>query len=402
MALHPLQDSRHALVVKLGRALHFCGAPAHRLEDVLVAVSKKLKLDGRFVSIPTAFFASFGPGGSEGSHLEPIRRNEIDLTRYCRLDRIVESVLSGSDPEEAAKEINSIENAAPEYGTPLVFLAFLLTAGAAARFFGGGMEEILLAAACGAALGLTHFLVRGHASSRRLLKPLGSAAVAFTAIALAPLGGSANIATLAGLVILVPGFSLTIAMTELATGHLVSGTAKAAYAGLDFLFLGFGVAIGRTVAEGLFGMGAEIEILSLPGWTETAALCVAGVSLGVLFLAPRRELPWVVLAVLLPYWTMRGGESFLGHDLALFAGAFVAGISGNLYSRWRNRPSVVMRLPGILVLVPGVLGFLSFNKIFAGDVVAGIQSFFQVGLTTAALVTGFLAANLLVPPRRIL
>ena len=115
-ALHPFQDSRHALVVKLGRALHFCGAPAHRLEDVLVAVSKKLKLDGRFFSIPTAFFASFGPGGSEGSHLEPIRRNEIDLTRYCRLDRIVESVLSGSDPEEAAKEINSIENAAPEYG----------------------------------------------------------------------------------------------------------------------------------------------------------------------------------------------------------------------------------------------------------------------------------------------
>ncbi len=63
---------------------------------------------------------------------------------------------------------------------------------------------------------------------------------------------------------------------------------------------------------------------------------------------------------------------------------------------------MIGRLPGMLVLVPGVLGFLSIHDIFEGDVVTGIQSFFQVGLTAAALVTGFLAANLLVPPRRIL
>jgi uncharacterized membrane protein YjjP (DUF1212 family) len=48
------------LVLKLGRGLHASGYPAHRLEDALERVARRLGLEAQFFSMPTALFASFG------------------------------------------------------------------------------------------------------------------------------------------------------------------------------------------------------------------------------------------------------------------------------------------------------------------------------------------------------
>ena len=55
-------------------------------------------------------------------------------------------------------------------------------------------------------------------------------------------------ATLAGLIVLIPGFMLTIAIRELSTRHLASGTARLAGAGITFLGIIFGVALGNRLA----------------------------------------------------------------------------------------------------------------------------------------------------------
>jgi uncharacterized membrane protein YjjB (DUF3815 family) len=89
---------------------------------------------------------------------------------------------------------------------------------------------------------------------------------------------------------------------------------------------------------------------------------------------------------------------------ALPGGVFFAGMvvtaAGNLYGRTFNRPSALIRVPGIILLVPGSLGFRSFNFVFERDVMLGLDTAFGVVTALIALVAGILFGNLLMPPRR--
>jgi uncharacterized membrane protein YjjB (DUF3815 family) len=91
-------------------------------------------------------------------------------------------------------------------------------------------------------------------------------------------------------------------------------------------------------------------------------------------------------------------------DNALPGGVFLAGMVmtalGNLYGRVFNRPSALIRVPGIILLVPGSLGFRSFNFVFERDVMQGLDTAFAVIAALIALVAGILFGNLLMPTRR--
>ncbi|HZU53973.1 MAG TPA: threonine/serine exporter family protein, partial [Holophagaceae bacterium] len=56
------QDDQIAFILKLGRALQAYGTPAHRFEEAMEAVARRLGLDGQFFGMPTGFFASLGAG----------------------------------------------------------------------------------------------------------------------------------------------------------------------------------------------------------------------------------------------------------------------------------------------------------------------------------------------------
>jgi uncharacterized membrane protein YjjB (DUF3815 family) len=60
---------------------------------------------------------------------------------------------------------------------------------------------------------------------------------------------STYLATLGGLIVLLPGLTLSAAMSELNAQHLVSGTARLTGAIMRFLVLMFGVALGSRVAQ---------------------------------------------------------------------------------------------------------------------------------------------------------
>jgi uncharacterized membrane protein YjjB (DUF3815 family) len=57
-------------------------------------------------------------------------------------------------------------------------------------------------------------------------------------------------------------------------------------------------------------------------------------------------------------------------------------------------------MPGIILLVPGSLGFRSFNFAFERDVMLGLDTAVAVITALIALVAGILVGNLLVSPRR--
>ncbi|MCH2100537.1 MAG: threonine/serine exporter family protein [Planctomycetes bacterium] len=395
--------------LKLSRALHIYGAPANRLEAVMNVLSQEMGLKAHSMAMPTALMVSFDLPGEDGyAHLYRLHRNEQDFDKLARLDQLWNEVVDKRmTPADGIRKIDEIDEQPPLYGRALQMLCFGLSSAAASIFFGGGPNEMILAGAAGFVLGLFLMVAGPRQELLGLHELLGAALVAVTAAGGAHImdGADADVATLAGLIVLLPGFSMTIAVSELAQRNLVSGTARLAWSALLLMMLTFGVLAGRTAIDQLIGITPYVD----PGspwkpWVTHGAIGIAGVTLGILFQAQKRDLPWITLAVFAPFLALQAGIAELGRELGVFLSALIVGAGSNLYARALDRPATITRLPGILVLVPGSLGFLSITELMkdGGDPLRGLQDGFAVFSVALALVTGLLVSNAIIPPRKAL
>lgn len=399
-----------AFVALLARELHRYGSPAHRLEGAMRILSQKLGLIGDFFCTPTAIFASFRPApgknGSEPPHTVLLRLEpgEDNLEKLSQLDAILLRVLHGDlDLDKAAAEIEQAAAQPPRYGGLVTVLAFAGSSAATARFFGGGLLESAAAAAIGLAVGLLARFVQGRPATARVFEALAAAIAAFGASAAAARAeASFLVVTISALVVLMPGLTLTTAVSELAMRHLASGSARLAGALLVFLSLAVGFALGSRGGELVFGSLPPHYPLPQPAWTEVVALVVVAFSLAVLFRARPRDVPLFLGAATIALVSSRIGGNLLGPQLGALAGAVVVGVMSNLFARTINRPSALVQLPGLIVLVPGSLGFRSVAALLEQDTLAGVQSAFTVVLVAISLAMGLLIANAIVPPRRVL
>lgn len=74
---------------------------------------------------------------------------------------------------------------------------------------------------------------------------------------------------------------------------------------------------------------------------------------------------------------------------------------GNVYARLLRRPAAVTVVPGLLLLVPGSVGFRSFSLMLEEQTVVGLETAFTMMLVAISLAIGLLFGNVLVPPRRL-
>ncbi len=401
-SLEPGADDRVGFVLRLGRALHSYGYPAHRLEDVLAQVARKLGLEAQFFSLPTGIFAGFGSPELQRTHLLRVQPGEVQLDRLVDVDQVASEVLKGTlDPAGGTARIEAIAARPPCYGPALTVAAYGLAAATSARFLGGGGREIGLAAVGGLVVGLLA-AVTGRGRAGRVFEPLAAfvASALMGALSLVTGACSVYVATLAALIVLIPGLTITTAMTELSTRHLASGTARLSGAIVLFLGIGFGVALGTRVAALAVGPPHIAEPRELAAWTEWLALALAPAGLMVLFRAPVRELPWITATGVLAFYGGRLGARLLDPELGIFAGALTAGVASNLYARWRDRPSAVTLVPAVILLVPGSVGFKSLALLLEQHVLVGVESAFRMVIMLSALVAGLLIANVVAPVER--
>jgi len=66
----------------------------------------------------------------------------------------------------------------------------------------------------------------------------------------------------------------------------------------------------------------------------------------------------------------------------------------------RDRPAQILHVPGVLLLVPGTIGFRSVSAMLERQVVSGIETAFTMIFIATALVAGLLVANVVVPRRK--
>jgi uncharacterized membrane protein YjjB (DUF3815 family) len=326
----------------------------------------------------------------------------MDLRTLVALEQVSDAVAEGGvDPLEGTRRIEAALTAPDPYPAWLTTLCYALTSATAARFLDGGLREIVASAGVGLVTGLLALLARRADPLARIFEAVAAMASALLACVAARYGGplSLYIPTVAGIIVLVPGFALTVAMTELATRNLVSGTARLAGAAGTFLAIGFGVALGTRVGEGLLGGLPTVRPAPLPLWTVWLALLVAPLALTVLLRAPLRDIAWIELAGVLAFGGARLGTQLLGAELGAFLGAFVVAAAGNVYARALDRPSAVPLVPALLLLVPGALGFQSMSSLIDRQTMSGVETAFRMVLVAISLAVGLLSGQLLVPPR---
>ncbi len=397
------EDSAIAFLLRLGRSLHALGHSSQRVEEMLGDVAGRLGLVGQFFTTPTSIFAAFGTQENQRTYLSRVEPGELHLERLGRVQAVTHDVLDGRlSPRDGTLALDAMEREPARWGLGLTLLAFGVSGAAAARFLGGGLPEVATASVMAM---LTGWLATSQvlpASARAFLEPMAAFFVSALVSGLAtriPL--STYLATLGGLIVLLPGLTLSAAIAELNSQHLVSGTARLTGAIVRFLGLAFGVALGARVAELVFGVAAHATAAGLPGWTEWLALVMAPLAFTVLMRArPADALP-ILGVCALAFLGGRIGATLLGPELGVFAGAFVAALASNLLARWRGLPSLVTLSPALLLLVPGSVGFRSLALLLDREVLDGIEAVFRMIIMFAALVAGLQVAGVALPAPRL-
>jgi uncharacterized membrane protein YjjB (DUF3815 family) len=279
-------------------------------------------------------------------------------------------------------------------------VATALLSASAAVFFAGSPREVLVSLGLGTGVGLLGVLTQRFQSLSRLFTLLAAAFVGATATLLARvLPISVPIATLSGLISLLPGLTITVALAELATRNLASGTARLAGAMVVFLELGVGAALGWR-ASALLPTALRAVSGGLPNAATPVAILLSTLACVVLFRARPRDVWIIVLVGFLAYGASRGGSLLLGPELGACIGGLVVGLVSNLSARLRDVPASVAQTPGLILLVPGTLGFQGFGALLDSDPTAGVLATFRMFIIAGSLVGGLLVAAVVVPPRR--
>jgi len=405
-------EAQANFIAELATRLHAYGTSAQRLEGAVEAVANRLGLDCEIWSNPTGIIFSFADpvrgqqnGITRVIRLEP---GEQNLGRLARTDAIAEDVLAGRlDVDSGLAALRALDRPPRRRAQVMTALSFGLSAAAVAGLLSTGWIDVLTSGVIGVVIGIMFVLSAGRPRLSEGLEAIAAMVATLLAAAVATFIEPLSLKTviLASLIVLMPGLMLTNAVSELSSQQLVSGTARFAGALMILMKLTFGTVAAMQLVRLMGWVPVEAVPQPLTWTTEIAAVLVAGYAFAVLFRASRRDYPLVMASVVFGYAMTRLGGEYLGLASGGFAGGvFFAGmgvaVASNAYGRWRNRPGALIRVPGIILLVPGSVGFRSFNFVMERDVFLGLDTAFALVAALVALVAGLLFGNLLVPSRR--
>lgn len=402
-----MRDPQHEFLIDAAVMLHRQGTPSHRLERVMTKVSRSLGVEGIFLYTPTALVVSFQTSDGEQTFMRRVDAGPLDVDKLIRLDSLLGEVeRKRISVAEAQVRMREIADARPPYSVAVTILACALSCGTVAVFFRGNAYELLAATAVGLIVSLLEFVHSRRKWERGFLEPIAGFLAAVSSLAIArwvhPIDD--RVVTLASLIVLLPGLSLTMGLAELALGHLSAGVARLAGASATLLTLIVGVAIGWRLAGGWRDIPDQAT--ALPEGSLLLATFIAPVLFAIVFRARWRQWPLIVGVSMAGFWAnyFVGSEAGMdaGMEVGAFVGAFVIACCSNVYARLYDRPALIALTPSIIVLVPGSIGYRSLTAMIDHQTIQGVDFGFLMLMTAMCLVGGLLTANALVPPRRIL
>ena len=396
------EDDAVVFTVRVALALQRYGLPSHRLEEAMDLLDRSLGLHSHFYSSPTAIMATFGLDRNQHTYIFRGPPNELNLEKLDLTFALARDVAAGHlNPTQGISRLEETVSAPNRYGTLLTVFCFLASSAGAARLFGGGWREVLVSSAIGLGVSLLIVLAGRFPPLGRILIPLASiGAIALAKASTLFLGPfDISIATVTGLIVMIPGLTLTTAVTELAQGNAVSGTSRFAMATITFLMMAFGIALGGQIEHILPQAVVIGDSVPLPEWTGIAAQVLVPMTFVVIFRARPKDAILVFLAGTIAFQASGIGSARLGPELGTFVAAFVLALFANGFARISRRPSSIALVPGIMLLVPGSIGFSSLQFLLSNQTVPGLEDAVKMMFVATALVAGLIFAGILLPPK---
>ncbi|HWP72420.1 MAG TPA: threonine/serine exporter family protein [Gemmatimonadaceae bacterium] len=408
-------DDRARFITEFARRLHLAGVSAARLEGAVQSTSRSIGVDCEIWSSPTGILLSIDDPAVAGVNqqtrvlrLEPAQPNLSDLVT---LDEISEDVIAGRiGVVEAWSRMRALDRELDRNQLLWTVFAFGLASAAVAGLLRTSWGDVIAAGVLGLVVGAIAVYSRTRPHITPAFEAIAAVVATVLAAAFAHFVAPLSIQTVivAALIVLMPGLTLTTAVYELASVQLVTGTARFAGAMVVLLKLTFGTIAGAQIVNALGWTPRVSQTMQLPALVEVVAAIAAAFSFAILFRAARRDIPLVMLSAVMGYVLTRfGGAWFAESQSVAFAGAvffssLVMAALANLYGRVARRPGTLVRLPSIMLLVPGSVGFRGLASIMERDYTLGLDTGVAVLSALVALMAGLLFGSVLIAPRRYL
>ena len=380
------------------KALHESGLPAHRLERMLEIASLKMGLKADFFISPGSVFASFNVGSQIVTHLKKVGEASLHLEKIDRIESLLSDVSNSKiSIESGIQQLENIQTSATNYNGWITTLFFGISTGSAACVFGGGILEIVCSFIIGIGINGLFSFVRVFPRIEKLIVFIA----AFYAFVIASvfnslfIGFNKEVATICGLILLIPGFSFTVAITEMVNNHLISGLSKFTHSFVIFVMLALGIGVADKLMHVMLITTPKISAFILPSWSIAIALIGVPVGFIVLLKAKRSDALWISFACWLSYIMFSFTSSFVDAPIAVFLSSVLLGFASNLFAKIKKRNSAIMLVPGMILLVPGSLGFFSISNLLQSNIVEGIEIALKMLTTSMALVMGIIVSDVL-------
>jgi len=399
----PFEDAWR-FIIKVGVAAHGYGSTSTRLESFLVGLSKSFGYQGVFRSTPSEIVFALREGPESPQRVEVIATPapDVNLDKLARLGDLLNECNAGTlSLTEASTRIDMIEQVPPPWGRFASMLGYALTGLGLAPLLGGGWFDTLFATLFSMLVYGVVLLSGRIGAFATMWLPLSSAfvvGVLATVVKLWVPELNLVLVILSAVAIILPGYTISLGAGELVTQHIVSGAAN--------LMNGL-VCLVKQIAGGWLGIvtasavvsgtaaGATTPVDSV--WVQLLfPLLLVGLSLA--FQTSRRDLPWAVLVSGIAYLGIMAGSSMLDANLGNLFGTIIAVVIANLWSRQTGRPTSIVLIPAIVMLVSGTIGFRGLASMAGGDLLVGAQQFLQMFVVAMTIVAGIVVGHTIIRP----
>jgi uncharacterized membrane protein YjjP (DUF1212 family) len=399
----PFEDACR-FIIKVGTAAHNYGSTATRLESFLAGLSKKLGYPGVFRSTPSdiVFALREGPESPQRVEIIAMQAPGVDLDKLARVGDLLNELETGTlSLADASTRLDAIDLVPPPWGRFASMLGYALVGLGLAPLLGGGWSDTLVAALFSVLVyGLVLLSGRLGAAATEWL-PFSSAFVVGVLASVVKLWVpelNLVLVILSAIAIILPGYTISLGAGELVAQRVVSGTTN--------LMSGL-ICLVKQIAGGALGVVAVSSVVSWaasgpatpvdPVWAQLLfPLLLVGLSLA--FQTSRRDLPWAVLVSGIAYLGVMAGSSILDPNLGNLVGTIVAVVVANLWARQTGRPTSIVLIPAIVMLVSGTIGFRGLASMAEGELLLGAQQFFQMFVVALTIVIGVFVGYTIVRP----
>jgi uncharacterized membrane protein YjjP (DUF1212 family) len=393
-------DPKAVFITQLARELHRAGVASDQLEQSITAIAAVLGLQVEIFALPTNVTIAVGPRYAQQIVMLRLSPGRVNLRKLALINDIFDRLQAHRVPiETAVEELRRIDERCPQPPAGMSVIALTFVAIGVAVLLGGGINEIVVAALIGAATGILSFFTTRNVVMDRLFEVFAAFVATLIVAAYTNFVAPANlyISIVAGVVVLLPGYSLTLALHELANQDLIAGTARLGRVLAILLALGCGAFLGFAVVGTAFLNRADVHPHPVGPAYWLAAIVLLTIGLSIDLDARLRDYFWVFIAGIVALTTSHLFNLLPAHAVTPFIAALVCGLVANAGARFIRVPQPVLLVPALHVLVPGALSYQSVLLTFSKNYTDAATLAANAVAAAVLIVAGLLLSQLIVP-----